>query len=178
MTMTESTPELPAVPGSIAFVHNVDDAPAYWWLDILWVVLVTGADTGGRYSLMHETLPKGSGAPPHKHTWSDEHFYLLEGEITFLVGEEIKVGRAGDFVFVPRNTRHAFRVDSDKAVFLNGYTPAGLELAVMENAMPAPTRTIPPKDATPMPNLTAEQYRRYGMDNLPGPNPLAADATH
>ena len=56
-------PDLPAVPGSVAFIHNVDTAPAYWWLNILWVVLVDGAATGGRYSLMHETLPKGSGAP-------------------------------------------------------------------------------------------------------------------
>ena len=174
--MTDTTPDLSAVPGSMPFVHNVDSAPAYWWLDILWVVLADGADTGGRYSLMHETLPKGSGAPPHKHTWSDEHFYMLEGECTFIVGDEIKVGRKGDFVFVPRNTRHAFRVDSDTAVFLNGYTPAGLELAVIENAMPAPTRTIPLKGATPPPNLTPMQYRRYGMDNAPGPNPLAADA--
>lgn len=119
------------------FIHNVDIAPAYWWLDILWVVLVNGADTGGRYSLMHEPLPKGSGAPPHKHTWSDEHFYILDGELTFLVGDEIRKGHKGDFVFVPRNTRHAFRVGSETAVFLNGYTPAGLELAVIENAMPA-----------------------------------------
>ena len=173
--MTEATPDLPAVPGSIPFVHNVDDAPAYWWLDILWVVLVKGEDTGGRYSLMYEALPKGSGAPPHKHTWSDEHFYILDGEITFLVGEDIRKGGKGDFVFVPRNTRHAFRVDSETAAFLNGYTPAGLELAVMENAIPAPKRVIPPKGATPMPDLTPEQYRRYGMDNVPGPNPLAPD---
>lgn len=172
--MTDATtPDIPTVPGSTPFVQNVDTAPAYWWLDILWIVLVKGADTGGRYSLIHETLPRGSGAPPHKHTWSDEHFYMLEGEITFLVGDEIKVGRTGDFVFVPRNTRHAFRVDSETAMFLNGYTPAGLELAVMECAMPAPTRTIPPTDATPPPNMSDEQYRRYGMDNLPGPNPLA-----
>ncbi len=174
--MSDNTPDLPAIPGSMPFVRNVDSAPAYWWLDILWVVLVDGADTGGRYSLMHETLPKGSGAPPHKHTWSDEHFDILEGEITFLLGEEIRVGRKGDFVFVPRNTRHAFRVDSETAVFLNGYTPAGLELAVREMAMPAPKREIPPRGATPPPQMTEEQYRRYGMVNLPGPNPLAPDA--
>jgi quercetin dioxygenase-like cupin family protein len=171
---TESTPVLPAIPGSMPFIHNVDTAPAYWWLDILWVILADGKDTGGRYSLMHETLPKGSGAPPHKHTWSDEHFYMLEGEVTFLVGEEIRIGRQGDFIFVPRNTRHAFRVDSDTAVFLNGYTPAGLEAAVAELAMPAPERVIPPKGATPPPAMTPELMRRYGMDNMPGPNPLAA----
>lgn len=171
--MTGTTPEVPAVPGSMPFVRNLDTAPAYWWLDILWIVLADGADTGGRYSLMHETLPKGAGAPPHKHTLSDEHFYMLEGECSSLVGEEISTARAGDFVFVPRNTRHAFRVESETAVFLNGYTPAGLELAVIENAMPAPERVLPPPGATPMPQLTPEQYRRYGMDNAPGPNPFA-----
>ncbi|WP_140872271.1 hypothetical protein [Sphingomonas oligophenolica] len=76
---------------------------------------------------------------------------------------------------MPRNTRHAFRVDSDTAVFLNGYTPAGLELAVIGNAMVAPTRTRPPKDATPPPNLSPEHHRRYGMDNTPGATPLAPD---
>ena len=90
--------DLSAVPGSIPFVHNLDAAPAYWWLDILWVILARGEDTGGRYSLMYEWLPKGSGAPPHKHSWSDEHFYITKGEVTFLVGEEIRKGRVGDFV--------------------------------------------------------------------------------
>lgn len=170
--MANKTPDQPAIPGSIPFIHNVDKAPAYWWLDILWIVLVKGEDTGGRYSLMYEALPPGSGAPPHKHTWSDEHFYILEGKITFLVDDEIKTGAKGDLVFVPRNTSHAFRVD-EKAAFLNGYAPSGLELAIAEMAMPAPSRTIPPKGATTPPDMSEEHYRRYGMDNLPGPNPLA-----
>lgn len=59
--MADPTPDLPAVPGSIPFINNVDTAPAYWWLKILWVILVTGEDTGGRYSLIYEALPKGSG---------------------------------------------------------------------------------------------------------------------
>ena len=134
---------------------------------------------GDRRSLFADVrgVAGGSGAPPHKHTWSDEHFYILEGEITFLVGDAIKKAGKGDFVFVPRNTRHAFRVDKE-AAFLNGYTPAGLELAITEMAMSAPSRTIPPKGTTPPPKLSEEQYRRYGMDNLPGPNPLDAAEQH
>jgi hypothetical protein len=31
----------------------------------------------------------------------------MDGEITFLVGEEIKTARTGDYVMVPRNTRQA-----------------------------------------------------------------------
>lgn len=88
------------------------------------------------------------------------------------MGEDILTGRTGDFVYVPRNTHHAFRVESETAMFLNGYTPAGLEQAVIEMAMPAPSRTIPPPGATPPPAMTPALMRRYGMDNLPGPNPL------
>jgi quercetin dioxygenase-like cupin family protein len=53
-------------------------------------------------------------------TWSDETYYMLDGEITFLFGEEIETARTGDFIMVPRDTRHAFRVDSETARFLNG----------------------------------------------------------
>lgn len=171
--MTDATPEAPAVPGLMPFVRNLDTARAYWWLDIFLVVLADGADTGGRYPLMHETLPRGAGAPPRKHTWSDEHFYMQEGECSFLIGEGISTARAGEFVHVPRNTRDAFRVDSKTAAFLNGYTPSGSEFAVIENLMPAPERDLLPPGATPMPRLTSEQYRRYGMDDAPGPNPFA-----
>jgi quercetin dioxygenase-like cupin family protein len=167
-TLTKLTP----LPGAEGFIHSVETAPAYWWLDILWIVLADANDTGGRFSLIEQLLPKHSGPGPHKHTWSDETYYLLDGEITFLLGDEIKIARKGDFVLVPRNTRHAFRVDSETARFLNGYTPASLEAAVIEMAMPAPERVLPPKNATPSPAMTRELMRRYGMDGLPGPDPL------
>ena len=51
---------------------------------------------------------------------------MLDGEITFLVGDEVKTARTGDFLMVPRNTRHAFRVDSETSRILNGYTPPAL----------------------------------------------------
>ena len=174
--MTTNTPNTQApMPGSEAFIHNVDSAPAYWWLDDLWIVLAEAKDTGGRFSMMYELLPKDSGPGPHKHTWSDETFYLLDGEITFLIGEEIKTSRTGDFMMVPRNTRHAFRVDSETASFLNGYTPASLEAALVELAMPATERALPPKGAARTITMTPELLSRYGMDMLPGPDPLRPD---
>jgi hypothetical protein len=40
--------------------------------------------------------------------------------------------------------------------------------------MPAPERVILLKNATPPPpQMTPELMRRYGMDNVPGPNSLA-----
>jgi len=160
------------MPGSEPFIHNIDSAPAYWWLDGLWIVLAEAKDTGGRFSLMEELLCKDSGPGPHKHTWSDETYYMLDGEITFLVGDKVKTARTGDFVMVPRNTRHAFRVDSETARFLNGYTPASLEACVVEWAMRTTERVLPPKNVSPTIELTPELLSRYGMDMLPGPDPL------
>ena len=169
---TEAPETETPMPGAELFIHNVDSAPAYWWLDDLWIVLADGKDTGGRFSMMLELLPKDSGPGPHKHTWSDETFYILDGEIAFLVGDEIKTGRTGDFLMVPRNTRHAFRVDSETARFLNGYTPASLEAALVEFATPATERVLPPKGASATIKMTPELLKRYGMDMLPGPDPL------
>ncbi len=166
----------PAMPGSALFIHNVDSAPAYWWLDGLWIVLAEAKDTGGRFSMMEELLRKDSGPGPHKHTWSDETFYMLDGEITFLIGDEIKTARTGDYLMVPRNTRHAFRVTSDTARLLNSYTPASLEAALVELATPAAERVLPPKESSPMIQLTPELLSRYGMDMLPGPDPLRPEA--
>jgi quercetin dioxygenase-like cupin family protein len=163
------------MPGSELFIHNGDTAPAYWWLDDLWIVLADAKATGGRFSLMDELLRKDSGPGPHKHCWSDETYYMLDGQITFLVGDEIKTARAGDFLMVPRNTRHAFRVDSETARFLNGYTPASLEACILEWAMPATERVLPPKNTSPILTMTPELLSRYGMDLLPGPDPLRAD---
>ena len=136
------------------------------------VILADAGDTGGRFSLIEKWLPRGSGPGPHKHTWSNETSYILDGEITLLIGDEVSVVRRGDFLMVPRDTLYAFRVDSETARFLNGYTPASLDAAVTELAMPAPERVIPPKGATPPPAMTPAPMRRYGMEALPGPDLL------
>ena len=163
---------LAPISGSELFIHNVDSAPVYWWLDTLWIVLAEAKHTGGRFSMMEELAPKDAGPGPHKHTWSDETFYMLDGEIAFLIGDEIKTARTGDFLMVPRNTRHAFRVTSETARFLNGYTPASLEAGLVELATAATERVLPPKNASPIIAMTPELLSRYGMDMLTGPDPL------
>ncbi len=159
-------------PGSLLVHRNVDTAPAFWSVDSLWVVLCDGGETGGRHSMMEQLMPKDSGPPPHRHLWSDETFYLLDGAITFLVGEEIRSARKGDYLVIPRNTRHGFRVDSDTARILNGYTPASMESMLSELGTPAIERLLPAKGPPPSTNMPAELLARYGMEWLPGPDPL------
>lgn len=33
-------------------IYSAENAPAYWFLGILWIVLIDGEQTDGRYSLM------------------------------------------------------------------------------------------------------------------------------
>lgn len=49
------------------YVTNIDEAPAYWQVGILWLMLATGAQTGGEYSLMWQLCPKDSGPGPPYH---------------------------------------------------------------------------------------------------------------
>jgi quercetin dioxygenase-like cupin family protein len=64
--------------------------------------------TGRAFSLMEVILPKDQGPPPHDHPW-DEAYYVLEGEVRFLLGDQEEVFRKGDFVYAPGGTLHAFK---------------------------------------------------------------------
>ncbi len=88
---------------------------------------VSGEDTDGRYLLMEVEL-NGDGPPQHIHKNEDEAFYVLEGEVRFLLGEHTSIAKAGTFVRIPRGTRHAFcRVEKKNAKLLAMFTPAGIE---------------------------------------------------
>lgn len=167
-------PNLPPIAGAKGFIHSVGDAPAYWMQDILWIMLADRDDTGGRWSMMEQLMPKGAGPPPHKHLWSDETFYILDGSITFLIDSEIRTATTGAFVSVARNTRHAFRVDSDTARILNGYTPASMEAMIAELGKRTNQRTLPPPgQAAPPGQMPEELLTRYGLVWLAEPDPLA-----
>lgn len=153
-----------AVMPATAYMASVTDAPAYWQVNILWVMLATGEQTGGHYSLMWQLCPKGSGPSPHYHD-QDEQFYVLDGQITYSVGDRTLVATAGAFVLIPRGTVHSFHVDSDTTTILNSYTPAGFEQAIIELGELAATRTLPPK-GRPMiahPERITEVFDRIGM---------------
>ena len=78
-TLTTNTPNTPPpIPGSgtLSFIRR-SVRPPDQWLDGLWIVLAEAKDTGGRFSMMKELMPKGLGPGLHKHTWSDESYYML-----------------------------------------------------------------------------------------------------
>ncbi|HEY3963407.1 MAG TPA: cupin domain-containing protein [Planctomycetaceae bacterium] len=127
------------------FISTAKESPAYWFLDILWVVHATGEQTQGRYSIIEQRMPHGVGPPPHVHAFEDESFWVMEGEMTAEVGGKTLVLGPRAMGHIPRNTVHAFKVSSKEVCHvLNFYTPAGFEQALVGCARPAVRRELPP----------------------------------
>ena len=94
----------------------------------LMTFLAVGSDTGGAYSVAHYTAQPGSGAPLHLHRNEVESFYILEGAMTFRLGDEKLRATANECVTIPRLMPHAFANQEDTiAKMLVILTPAGLE---------------------------------------------------
>jgi quercetin dioxygenase-like cupin family protein len=107
-------------------------------------ILVSGAQTAGRYCLIDMIVPDGSGPPPHRHDF-EELFTLLEGELEFTFRGETTTVRAGSSVNIPANAPHVFKNISGSTVhMLCMCTPAGQEEFFMQIGDPLPSRTSPP----------------------------------
>ena len=66
-------------------------------------------DTNGAYGLFLVTSEPGfKGPPPHIHHRTEDAFYMLEGELTIYVGEQIIHATPGTFLLVPRGNRAYF----------------------------------------------------------------------
>jgi mannose-6-phosphate isomerase-like protein (cupin superfamily) len=67
------------------------------------------ATTGGRFSLMERSLPAGGRMPPaHRHAGCTEAFFVLEGDVTFVLDGTDHVRGPGNFVLVPDGASHTF----------------------------------------------------------------------
>jgi quercetin dioxygenase-like cupin family protein len=148
-----STPARPAA----RLVHRpVETGPAYWGPGDHYTFLVTGEESGGAYFAMEALVPPGGGPPPHIHTREDETFYLLEGQVEFLLGDELVMAGAGDFVNVPRGTVHRFlNTGTETARMILTFTPAGMERFFEETLEAAPNKV----DGAP--DNVAEVAARY-----------------
>jgi quercetin dioxygenase-like cupin family protein len=107
-------------------------------------ILVSGAETAGRYCLIDMIVPDGGGPPPHRHDF-EEMFTLLEGELEFTFRGQTTTVRAGSTVSIPANAPHVFKNKSGApAHMLCLTTPAGLEEFFLEVGDPLDSRTSPP----------------------------------
>ena len=68
-----------------------------------------GHETNESLMMFEETLPAGTKSLLHLHRDRDEVAWVLEGEITFMIGDGASVGGPGTCALFPRNVRHAWK---------------------------------------------------------------------
>jgi mannose-6-phosphate isomerase-like protein (cupin superfamily) len=81
--------------------------------------------TGGAFSLMERELPVSNRRPqPHTHQ-GPEGFYVLAGQIEFIVGDQRRIGGPGFWALVPSGVVHTFgNAGKTPARLLIIHTPA------------------------------------------------------
>jgi quercetin dioxygenase-like cupin family protein len=103
----------------------------YEWMSDVMFVKLTGAQTGGLFTLVQDNLKPGFNLGLHIHKAHAETFYILAGDVEFVVGSETIRGEPGMVVHVPAGVPHSLRSEQP-AKMLMIYCPAGFELALEE----------------------------------------------
>src|SRR5215207_1282826 len=77
-------------------------------------IVGTPATSAGHHFAIEATEPPGGGPPLHIHRNEEEFFFVLDGEVSFAVGDRVVRARAGETAFVPRGVPHCFKNCSDR----------------------------------------------------------------
>lgn len=116
--------------------------------------------------IFEESVPAGTKSTFHLHRDSDEVAYVLSGEVTFKIGDEVTVGGPGTCAFMPRGIPHAWKnsgAEAGRVLFL--YTPAGAGGPLEEQQRTHGTiASISEREG-------AELRQRHGWE-IVGPTPL------
>ena len=156
--MTDPTPIPADDPArSLTMVHADDPGlPHIAVVGDTYTVLLSGADTAGRFCLIDMLIPPGGGPAPHRHDF-EETFTILEGELTLTFRGKTMTATAGVTVNIPANAPHQFRNESHGPVrLLCLCSPAGQEEFFAAIGIPVAGR------ATPAPALDAAAMKAFG----------------
>jgi mannose-6-phosphate isomerase-like protein (cupin superfamily) len=158
------------------YARRMDQGSSVVYMDCLFSVLAGSDDSGGRFGLIEMIAPRGREPSRHLHHTDDEGFYVLEGEATFYVGEEIYAAGPGTFVFLPHGVPHSYTFETAVVRMLSIIAPGGLE-GHFQNARfsePAESLTLPPPAGEPDPTILekmAEDLASYGTKIVGPPGP-------
>ncbi len=156
------------------YARGVSLGSSVWYVGNLFTVLAGSGDTGGRFALIEILSRKGAEPPRHVHTHEDEAFYVLEGEITFYVGDETYQATPGTCVFLPRGVPHSFVFETDVVRKLLTETPGGIEEHFRDPRFSEPARALelpPPPEGPPDVAALVADMERYGVEVVGPPGP-------
>ena len=147
-----------------------------WAMASLFEHLANPEQTGGRLGVALVTQPPGIATPLHRHHNESEAFYLLDGQMTYVAGDETYELAAGWFMYLPRGLPHAFRIRGQKpARFVALTVPGGLLRLYDEVGVPATAMRIPEdgegRSMAEEIGRWSEVGPRYGLEVLGPPIP-------
>jgi mannose-6-phosphate isomerase-like protein (cupin superfamily) len=140
--------------------------------DALDTIKADSNGTGGGFSVIEFLDFEGSAVPVHINEGWDRGFYILEGEYTFVIGQESQRAEPGTWVFVPRKTPHAWRCNSPRGRVLNVTVPGGFEAFYRQVGTSVPDRTQVPNRSAPAVDALAAAAAQYGI-RIVGPPPVS-----
>jgi mannose-6-phosphate isomerase-like protein (cupin superfamily) len=149
--------------GGNAFALKRGQGQSVWSLGGRFTLKLSG-DTGGGFALVEALAFRTTEPPLHIHHHEDEAWYILDGRMTFYVGEAALEAGPGDFVYAPRGIAHTFTVDVEPTRVLVFASPAGFERFAVELGQPA-TSDAPPKALSmPGPDVLGPVAARYRIE--------------
>jgi quercetin dioxygenase-like cupin family protein len=149
-------------------IARANEAKSIWLLRDHVTPLIGPQHTNGHFAMAVSGCHPGDGPPPHIHRREDEGFYILEGEMTFLYGDQMVRAGPGAFVWGPRDVIHRFQCTSK--------TPAKMVLMVsptqfldfaMTLAEPATDFMSPPELSPAKIGQLMQVAPQYGIEMKP-----------
>jgi quercetin dioxygenase-like cupin family protein len=160
----------------VSYARRMTQESSVSYMDCLFSVLASSEETDGRFGLIEMVAPKGREPSRHLHYTDDEGFYVLEGELTFYVGEETHGVGPGTFVFLPHGVPHSYTFQSDVVRMLSIIAPGGLERHFLDPRFSEPAKgmTLSPPSGEPDMDFLEEMTKdlaSYGTEVVGPPGP-------
>src|SRR4051794_41815831 len=110
------------------------------------IIHVRSEDSADELGVIEVFSAPGFAGPPLHHHDFDETFYVVEGEMTFRLGDAPRTAGAGDVVFAPRGAHHTLaNLSGAPARYLLICNPGGFE----RRFDPPPEEGGPPRKPLP-----------------------------
>ncbi|KAJ7521080.1 hypothetical protein O6H91_19G036800 [Diphasiastrum complanatum] len=131
-----------------------DEGESVWALGIRVKVKCPGEMTEGSFSLLEYHVAPGDGSALHTHWRESESWYMLDGSMQWMLGDQTFSAHKGSFIYLPKEIPHAFHNNTnDPATMLVSCLPSGFEKFFLEIGMP-----VNPNEKKPQ--VTEEEARR------------------
>lgn len=154
------------------FLLRPGEGESVWSLGGRFTVKVGDKDAEGAFALVEALAFQSTEPPLHIHHNEDEAWYVLDGKMTFYVGDQTLEATAGAFVFAPKGIPHTFTVDVEPTHVLVFASPAGFERFALELGEPATSDEPPSGLAVPEPEVLAPVAERFGIEVAGPPHRL------